>query len=130
MQNLLALRFGNSIFEPLWRNYRIDDVQITIAEDLGVEGRAAFYDDTGALRDMVQNHLLQLLVIIAMEPPVSIDPDAVRDGVAVFRRDDAADFSEFLVGANDDGERTREEVDVDGTRGQHAMRVAVFDQCE
>ena len=79
VQNLLALRFGNSIFEPLWRNYRIDDVQITIAEDLGVEGRAAFYDDTGALRDMVQNHLLQLLVIIAMEPPVSIDPDAVRD---------------------------------------------------
>ena len=79
VQNLLALRFGNAIFEPLWRNYRINDVQITIAEDLGVEGRAGFYDDTGALRDMVQNHLLQLLVIIAMEPPVSIDPDAVRD---------------------------------------------------
>jgi len=79
VQNLLALRFGNAIFEPLWRNYRINDVQITIAEDLGVEGRSAFYDETGALRDMVQNHLLQLLVIIAMEPPVSIDPDAVRD---------------------------------------------------
>ena len=79
VQNLLALRFGNAIFEPLWRNYRINDVQITIGEDLGVEGRSAFYDETGALRDMVQNHLLQLLVIIAMEPPVSIDPDAVRD---------------------------------------------------
>ena len=79
VQNLLALRFGNAIFEPLWRNYRINDVQITIAEELGVEGRSAFYDETGALRDMVQNHLLQLLVIIAMEPPVSIDPDAVRD---------------------------------------------------
>ena len=79
VQNLLALRFGNALFEPLWRSERISDVQITIAEDLGVEGRGAFYDQTGALRDMVQNHLLQLLVIIAMEPPVSVDPDAVRD---------------------------------------------------
>lgn len=79
VQNLLALRFGNALFEPLWRNDRISDVQITIAESLGVEGRGAFYDETGALRDMVQNHLLQLLVIIAMEPPASIDPDAVRD---------------------------------------------------
>ena len=79
VQNLLALRFGNAIFEPLWRNYRINDVQITIAEDLGVEGRSGYYDGTGALRDMVQNHLLQLLVIIAMEPPVNVDPDAVRD---------------------------------------------------
>lgn len=79
VQNLLALRFGNALFEPLWRNDRISDVQITIAESLGVEGRGAFYDQTGALRDMVQNHLLQLLVILAMEPPVSIDPDAVRD---------------------------------------------------
>lgn len=79
VQNLLALRFGNALFEPLWRSERINDVQITIAESLGVEGRGAFYDQTGALRDMVQNHLLQLLVILAMEPPVSIDPDAVRD---------------------------------------------------
>lgn len=79
VQNLLALRFGNALFEPLWRSERINDVQITIAESLGVEGRGAFYDQTGALRDMVQNHLLQLLVILAMEPPVSMDPDAVRD---------------------------------------------------
>ena len=79
VQNLLALRFGNTLFEPLWRSERINDVQITIAESLGVEGRGGFYDQTGALRDMVQNHLLQLLVILAMEPPVSIDPDAVRD---------------------------------------------------
>jgi glucose-6-phosphate 1-dehydrogenase len=79
VQNLLALRFGNTLFEPLWRSERISDVQITIAESLGVEGRGGFYDQTGALRDMVQNHLLQLLVILAMEPPVSIDPDAVRD---------------------------------------------------
>lgn len=79
VQNLMALRFGNSLFEPLWRNEHISDVQITIAESLGVDSRGAFYDQTGALRDMVQNHLLQLLVILAMEPPVSIDPDAVRD---------------------------------------------------
>ncbi|PID62242.1 MAG: glucose-6-phosphate dehydrogenase [Gammaproteobacteria bacterium] len=79
VQNLLALRFGNLLFEPLWRSEHISDVQITIAESLGVGTRGSFYDQTGALRDMVQNHLLQLLVIIAMEPPVSIDPDAVRD---------------------------------------------------
>ncbi|MBX2826329.1 MAG: glucose-6-phosphate dehydrogenase [Gammaproteobacteria bacterium] len=79
VQNLLALRFGNVLFEPLWRRELINDVQITIAENLGVEGRAKFYDQTGALRDMVQNHLLQLLVILAMEPPASNHPDAVRD---------------------------------------------------
>jgi len=79
VQNLMALRFGNSLFEPLWRNERISDVQITIAESLGVDTRGRFYDQTGALRDMVQNHLLQLLVILTMEPPVSVDPDAVRD---------------------------------------------------
>jgi glucose-6-phosphate 1-dehydrogenase len=79
VQNLLALRFGNSLFEPLWRRGRIRHVQITVAEELGVEGRGAFYDQTGAMRDMVQNHLLQLLCIMAMEPPVSNHPDAVRD---------------------------------------------------
>lgn len=79
VQNLMALRFGNSMFEPLWRREHIRDVQITIAESLGVEGRAGYYDQTGALRDMVQNHLLQLLVILAMEPPISIDPDCIRD---------------------------------------------------
>jgi len=79
VQNLMALRFGNAFFEPLWRRERINDVQITIAESLGVGTRGGFYDQTGALRDMVQNHLMQLLVIMAMEPPVSVDPDAVRD---------------------------------------------------
>jgi glucose-6-phosphate 1-dehydrogenase len=79
VQNLLALRFGNMLFEPLWRRGRIQHVQITVAEEIGVERRAQFYDQTGALRDMVQNHLLQLLCIIAMEPPATGDPDAMRD---------------------------------------------------
>lgn len=79
VQNLLALRFGNALFEPLWQRGRIRHVQITVAEQIGVEGRGAFYDQTGALRDMVQNHLLQLLSIIAMEPPATSDPDALRD---------------------------------------------------
>ncbi|MGD8709299.1 MAG: glucose-6-phosphate dehydrogenase [Ectothiorhodospiraceae bacterium] len=79
VQNLIALRFGNALFEPLWRREWIRDVQITVSEEVGVEGRAEFYDRAGALRDMVQNHLLQLLCITAMEPPTSIDPDAVRD---------------------------------------------------
>lgn len=79
VQNLLALRFGNVLFEPLWRREWISDVQITIAEEIGVGNRMGFYDNAGALRDMLQNHLLQLLCIVAMEPPVSDSPDAVRD---------------------------------------------------
>jgi glucose-6-phosphate 1-dehydrogenase len=79
VQNLIALRFGNALFEPLWRRGRISHVQITVAEQVGAEGRGDFYDQTGALRDMVQSHLLQLLCIIAMEPPASSAPDAVRD---------------------------------------------------
>ena len=78
VQNLIALRFGNALFEPLWRRGRISYVQITVAEQVGAEGRGDFYDQTGALRDMVQSHLLQLLCIMAMEPPASSDPDAVR----------------------------------------------------
>src|SRR5690606_565222 len=79
VQNLIAIRFGNTLFEPLWRREWIDNVQITIAESLGVEERGEFYDKTGALRDMLQNHLLQLLCIVAMEPPASLSEDAVRD---------------------------------------------------
>ena len=79
VQNLLALRFGNSLFEPLWRRGTIDHVQITVAEDLGVGNRVEFYDRIGALRDMVQNHLMQLLCLVAMESPASLHHDAVRD---------------------------------------------------
>ena len=79
VQNLMALRFGNALFEPLWRRESIANIQITLAECLGVGTRGDFYDRTGALRDMVQNHALQLLTMVAMEPPSSADADAIRD---------------------------------------------------
>jgi len=79
VQNLLALRFANIMFEPLWNATHIDHVQITVAETVGLEDRVDFYDQTGALRDMVQNHMLQLLALVAMEPPSSFDADPVRD---------------------------------------------------
>jgi glucose-6-phosphate 1-dehydrogenase len=79
VQNLIALRFGNMLFEPLWNANTIDHVQITVGETVGLEGRVAYYDGVGALRDMVQNHILQILSIIAMEPPARMDATAVRD---------------------------------------------------
>ncbi|MBL8788925.1 MAG: glucose-6-phosphate dehydrogenase [Rhizobiales bacterium] len=79
VQNLMALRFANVLFEPLWNHNYIDHVQITVAETLGVEGRAGYYDTAGALRDMLQNHMLQLLCLTAMEPPSCLSADAVRD---------------------------------------------------
>ena len=79
VQNLLALRFANLLFEPLWNNAHIDHVQITVAEAVGLEGRVDYYEGAGALRDMVQNHMLQLLALVAMEPPTDFDPTAVRD---------------------------------------------------
>ncbi len=79
VQNLMALRFANSLYEPLWNSAHIDHVQITVAESVGLEGRVGDYDTAGALRDMVQNHLLQLLCLVAMEPPSSMDANALRD---------------------------------------------------
>lgn len=79
VQNLMAVRFANMLFEPLWNARNIDHIQITVAETVGVGGRGEYYDKSGAIRDMVQNHLMQLLCLIAMEPPYAFDPDALRD---------------------------------------------------
>jgi glucose-6-phosphate 1-dehydrogenase len=79
VQNLLALRFANTFFEPLWNKISIEQVQVTVAETVGVEDRWSYYNEYGAIRDMVQNHLLQLLCLVAMEPPASLDPDSVRN---------------------------------------------------
>jgi glucose-6-phosphate 1-dehydrogenase len=79
VQNVLALRFANGIFEPLWNRNHVAEVQLTVAETVGVEGRGGYYEEAGALRDMIQNHLLQVMCLVAMEPPVTFDPQAVRD---------------------------------------------------
>jgi glucose-6-phosphate 1-dehydrogenase len=78
VQNILVFRFANGIFEPVWNRNYIDHVQITAAETLGVEGRGPFYEKAGALRDVVQNHMMELLSFVAMEPPSSFDSEAVR----------------------------------------------------
>ena len=99
VQNLLALRFANIMFEPLWNAAHIDHVQITVAETVGLEGRVSFYDDAGALRDMVQNHMLQLLALVAMEPPSDFDATAVRDEkVKVLRALRPVEESETVTG--------------------------------
>ena len=79
IRNILALRFGNSLFEPLWNHHYIDNIQITAAEEIGVEGRGSYYERAGILKDMLQNHLLQMLALITMEPPADLMPESIRD---------------------------------------------------
>ena len=86
VQDLLVQRFANSIFEPLWNREYVDNVQITVAESLGVGSRGGYYDTSGALRDMIQNHTMQLVALTAMEPPVSLDPESIRDEKSRYSR--------------------------------------------
>lgn len=102
VQNLMAVRFGNMLFEPLWNSQYVDHIQITVAETVGVGGRGEYYDKSGAMRDMVQNHLMQLLCLIAMEPPSKFDPDAVRDEkLKVIRALDPVDPHHIVRGQYD-----------------------------
>jgi glucose-6-phosphate 1-dehydrogenase len=104
VQNLMAVRFGNMLFEPLWNNHYVDHIQITVAETVGVGGRGAYYDRSGAMRDMVQNHLMQLLCLIAMEPPGQFEADAVRDEkLKVIRALQGIDHHHIVRGQYDAG---------------------------
>jgi len=106
VQNLMAVRFGNILFEPLWNAQFVDHIQITVAETVGVAGRGSYYDKSGAMRDMVQNHMMQLLCLIAMEPPHRFDPDAVRDEkLKVIRALDPVESGDIVRGqyTEDDG---------------------------
>ena len=107
VQNLMAVRFGNVLFEPLWNAQYVDHIQITVAETVGVGGRGSYYDKSGAMRDMVQNHLMQLLCLIAMEPPSRFDPDAVRDEkLKVIRALDPVEPHHIVRGQYDAGADT------------------------
>ncbi|WP_417721700.1 glucose-6-phosphate dehydrogenase [Salipiger sp.] len=115
VQNLMAVRFGNMLFEPLWNAQYVDHIQITVAETVGVGGRGPYYDKSGAMRDMVQNHLMQLLCLIAMEPPARFDPDAVRDEkLKVIRALDPVDPDSIVRGQyTSDGEANSYREDVE-----------------
>ena len=131
VQNLMAVRFGNMLFEPLWNGQYVDHVQITVSESVGVEGRGAYYDKSGAMRDMVQNHLMQLLCLTAMEPPSRFDPDAVRDEkLKVIRALDPVAPEDIVRGQYTDPQKGRgylEQVDNPESRTESfiAMELAI-----
>ena len=131
VQNLMAVRFGNMLFEPLWNSQYVDHIQITVAETVGVGGRGEYYDKSGAMRDMVQNHLMQLLCLIAMEPPSKFNPDAVRDEkLKVIRALDNVEPHHIVRGqyeAGAEGPGYREEVGDPRSRTESyiAMKVGV-----
>jgi glucose-6-phosphate 1-dehydrogenase len=107
VQNLMAVRFANMLFEPLWNAQHVDHIQITVAETVGVEGRGEYYDGAGAMRDMIQNHLMQLLCLTAMEPPSKFGPDAVRDEkLKVIRALDPVEPEDIVRGQYKAGEAT------------------------
>ena len=131
VQNLMAVRFANILFEPLWKAEYIDHVQITVAETVGVDGRGAYYDKSGAMRDMVQNHLMQLLCLIAMEPPYHFDPDAVRDEkLKVIRALDAVKpedivRGQYLAGGGQEGYVAHSENPASKTESYIALKVHI-----
>jgi glucose-6-phosphate 1-dehydrogenase len=99
VQNVLAFRFANGMFEPIWNRRYVDNVQITVAEEIGIEGRGPFYEETGTIRDMVQTHLFQVMTILAMEPPVSFEPNRLRDEkVRVLRSMNTVDPKKVIRG--------------------------------
>ncbi|AZQ67779.1 glucose-6-phosphate dehydrogenase [Silicimonas algicola] len=131
VQNLMAVRFGNVLFEPLWNAHYVDHVQITVAESVGVDGRGAYYDKSGAMRDMVQNHLMQLLCLTAMEPPARFSPDAVRDEkLKVIRALEAVPPADIVRGqyvSKSKGESYLDQVEDPGSRTESfvAMKLQV-----
>jgi len=127
VQNLMAVRFGNVLFEPLWNSQYIDHIQITVAETVGVGGRGGYYDKSGAMRDMVQNHMMQLLCLIAMEPPSKFDPDAVRDEkLKVIRALEPIEPNELVRGQyGADGDRPSYRDDVEDPQSRTESFIAM-----